>query len=240
LAIRFVCFDCMETIVQLEVPSFDVYADWIYGGGLAELGLWNGPEGFRAAWKRERELLNSLDGGHREGTILGRIEAILDRRIAETGLEWPPGKTAEEARRVHRSFWGTYRSMTFVLPEVAGCLDAIEARRVPMGIVSNFMVEGGIEDLLRLHDLARYFREVVVSCRVGWRKPSERIYRAAIEAARVAPEEILFVGDTPIADHDGPMAAGMRTVLYDRKGIFPDVEHRVGDLREVPGWIDRF
>ena len=123
MTIRFAFFDCMETIVQLEVPSFDLYADWCWEGGAGGLGLWPDLEGFRAEWKRSRDRLGSLDGGLREGTILGRIRDAI--ASAAAGRDWSPERVDGEARGVHESFWRTYRAETFVLPEAPAALDGM-------------------------------------------------------------------------------------------------------------------
>jgi putative hydrolase of the HAD superfamily len=223
----------METLIQIDLPSFDTYADFAWKGGADTLNLWENPDVFRSAWKHERERLNAIDSRFREGTIRGRIMDILSARITEVGATWHPEKIEEEATRIHDNFWSTYRSRTYVLPEVQECLDRITSRGIPMGVVSNFMVIGGIQELLSLHSLDCYFREVVVSCHVGWRKPSKRIYQTAIKAAGTAPGEILFIGDTPETDYDGPRAAGMEALLYDRKGDYPAFSERITCLLEI-------
>jgi putative hydrolase of the HAD superfamily len=233
LAIRFVYFDCMETLIQIDLPSVDAHADFAWKGGADVLDIWDGPEAFHSAWKRERDRLNAVNNRFREGTIHGRIRNILAAQIIKRGLAWDIERLEDELQRIHDTFWKTYRSCTYVLPEVQGCLDALALRRIPMGIVSNFMVPGGIQDLLALHHLDSYFREVVVSCHVGWRKPSELIYRAAIEAAGTPPGEILFIGDSPETDYKGPQAAGMEAILYDRKGDYPGIDGRITNLLEL-------
>jgi putative hydrolase of the HAD superfamily len=236
VAIRFVYFDCMETLVQIEIPSIEIYPEWAYGHA-AKLGLWEGLEAFRSDWTVHREQFLSWGGGLKEGTILGRIRDILAERAERAGNGWTPARVDQEARRIHEGYWGTYRSATHVLPEVPETLEDLRARRIPLGVVSNFMVPGGIPDLLGHHGLARFFGPVVVSCDLGWRKPSEKIFQAAIDAAGVEPGEILFIGDTLAADYIGPMAMGMRPLLYDPKGAHPEIRERIGSFREIGAWL---
>ncbi|WP_445400847.1 HAD family hydrolase [Streptomyces sp. LE64] len=81
----------------------------------------------------------------------------------------------------------------------------------------------------------------VTSARVGVRKPHPRIYRAALDACRVAPERALFVGDMWEADVEGPLAQGIRAVHLRRPdrvvdGIappLPDRAHRIASLDEL-------
>ena len=50
---------------------------------------------------------------------------------------------------------------------------------------------------------------------VGVAKPDPRIFAIALERLGVAPEHAIHVGDTPAADVDGAIAAGVTPVLVD-------------------------
>jgi putative hydrolase of the HAD superfamily len=234
--IRFIYFDCMDTLIQLNIPSVEVYSRWAYQAA-CDLGLWDEASSFQNDWTLHRERLTA-DGSLREGTILGRIRDLLRERLERTGRSWPPQKVEKEALRIHEGFWTSYRSAAFVLPEVHPILERIQRERMlPLGVVSNFMVEGGIPSLLSEHALDRFFQVVLVSCEEGYRKPSEVIYRSAIRAAGVAPQEILFIGDNLLSDYQGPRALGMISLLYDRLRLHPEVEHRIESFSEIEGWL---
>jgi putative hydrolase of the HAD superfamily len=71
----------------------------------------------------------------------------------------------------------------------------------------------------------------VFSSEVGRRKPDESIFRAALEALDVPPEEAVFVGDRRYEDVRGAKELGMTTVLAlwfraddDERGVDPDYE----------------
>ena len=55
----------------------------------------------------------------------------------------------------------------------------------------------------------------VLSCKVGAVKPEPKIYAAVLDGLQVAPDKVLFVGDTPRADIEGPRAAGMKAIHVD-------------------------
>lgn len=63
----------------------------------------------------------------------------------------------------------------------------------------------------------------VLSYEVGAVKPDPAIYAAAISHAACSPVEVLFVGDTPLADVEGPTASGMQAKLIDRRGRHPRI-----------------
>lgn len=54
---------------------------------------------------------------------------------------------------------------------------------------------------------------LVLSYEVGLAKPDPAIFHLVCEKLGLPPEEILFVGDTPSADIEGPRAVGMPAML---------------------------
>jgi HAD superfamily hydrolase (TIGR01549 family) len=74
---------------------------------------------------------------------------------------------------------------------------------------------------IRRLGLYSYMDAVVLDRDVGWRKPSERIFKSALKTLRASPAECLFVGDEPKWDLEGPRAIGIDAVLIDRKGVMP-------------------
>lgn len=85
---------------------------------------------------------------------------------------------------------------------------------------------------------------VVSSAWVGARKPHPRIYAHTLDLVGVAPDDVLFVGDTWACDVEGPRAAGLRTMYLrrphfgvdhtapDDPGAHTDV-HQAGDLTRL-------
>jgi HAD superfamily hydrolase (TIGR01549 family) len=68
----------------------------------------------------------------------------------------------------------------------------------------------------------------------GKTKPHPAIFHAALERLEVEPADAVMVGDSPDDDVAGAEAVGMTGILLDREGRYPDVEGRLGDLRELP------
>src|ERR1041385_3915735 len=99
MPIRFVYFDCMETLIQLELDGLDTYSCWAWRGAEG-LGLWDGLDGFRAEWNRHRER-SAAANGHREGTVLGRIRDLLAARSAAAGGALSPEEIEARAGSIH-------------------------------------------------------------------------------------------------------------------------------------------
>ena len=55
----------------------------------------------------------------------------------------------------------------------------------------------------------------VLSCKDGAIKPELEIYAAVLDGLQLDPGKVLFVGDTPRADIEGPRAAGMKAMHVD-------------------------
>ena len=68
---------------------------------------------------------------------------------------------------------------------------------------------------------------------VGVAKPDPRIFAIALERLGVAAEHTIHVGDTPAADVDGAIAAGVTPVLVD-----PYDDHRELDVVKVRSLAD--
>lgn len=90
------------------------------------------------------------------------------------------------------------------------------ASRYRLAVVSNFY--GNLRRVLADVKLLGFFAVTVDSVDVGCGKPDPRIFRAALEPLRVAPEQALFVGDSQLRDMVGAKAVGMRHVWLHPEG----------------------
>jgi HAD superfamily hydrolase (TIGR01509 family) len=72
-------------------------------------------------------------------------------------------------------------------------------------------------------------------------KPDARFFELCLEKAKVAPREVLFVGDSPLHDVAGASALGMRTALIVEEGVpppgpggdAPAADYEIRALREL-------
>jgi putative hydrolase of the HAD superfamily len=68
-------------------------------------------------------------------------------------------------------------------------------------------------------------------------KPSPLIFGAALELVGCEPGAALMVGDSPRDDIGGARAVGMRALLLDRAGRFPEEPERIESLAELPAML---
>jgi putative hydrolase of the HAD superfamily len=201
-----------------------------------------------------------VSGGHRAGLeAIGRDGLpevdILDAHFREyyEPLFWVPG-TIEEVeypglvRRLLADFdvdvtedelnrfleaehaaWDPARQLG---AHTHALLDSLHDRGLKTGLVSNAFDPGWLlhRDLEQM-GLGERLDVAVFSSEVGRRKPDESIFRAALGALEVQPEEALFVGDRRYEDVRGARELGMTTVLAlwfradeDERGVDPDYE----------------
>jgi HAD superfamily hydrolase (TIGR01549 family) len=127
-----------------------------------------------------------------------------------------------------------------IFPEVHEVLRDLRAAGYRLAICSNWSWH--LDTLSERLDLAHYFEQVVISARVGYSKPHPGIFQRLLELLDAAPEEVVHVGDNPIADVGGALGLGIRPVLLDRTGRDADVDvpHRIADLRELPALLASF
>ncbi len=109
-------------------------------------------------------------------------------------------------------------------------LDLLRGRGVRLGLLSN--TSRDLDAFVAHHRIA--VDAVLTSHVHGKTKPHETIFRAMLDKLTVSPEEAVMVGDQLEDDVAGARAIGMRGILVDREGLYPDVEERLDDLRALP------
>jgi REG-2-like HAD superfamily hydrolase len=116
--------------------------------------------------------------------------------------------------------------------DVLPALDALAARRIPMGILSNFSVN--LENVLRQVGVHHYFSFFVVSAAVGIEKPDPKIFELAAQATHKPHAELVYIGDSIFHDIQGARNVGMDAILIDRKNQHPDFSGtRLSSLTEL-------
>jgi putative hydrolase of the HAD superfamily len=122
-------------------------------------------------------------------------------------------------------------------PAAAPLLRALRARGTRILVVSNF--DARVREVLRGLDLLALIDQVTLSSEAGAAKPDPAIFAHALAAARLAPREVLHVGDTVREDLAAARAAGLPVLLVGGDELAaeaPDAP-RVPRLGDVGGWL---
>lgn len=185
---------------------------------------------------------------HRAGeTIWGRSRdhqqsATVADLFTEAGLEHDP--------ELLTAYWEFWEPHTATDPEVRPTWEALRADGIKVGVLSNtiwprawherIFERDGVLDLL---DGAVYTSEI------PWTKPSEKAFRAALDAVGATdPTRCVYVGDRLFDDIWGAHNAGLRAVHLPHSTIPPEqVGHTEGEpdavvqsLAELPEIVRRW
>jgi HAD superfamily hydrolase (TIGR01549 family) len=153
---------------------------------------------------------------------------ILFTEQIMVGMGGEPGRCRDCAVEMVRR-WEAHHNFSLyddALPVLA------EMRRhgLRIGLISNGQRD--LEEFAQHHGL-----DVDVACGSlahGWIKPHPSIFEAALAALGVAVVEAVMVGDSYRDDIEGARALGMRAILVDRDGLYPDEADRVETLQALP------
>lgn len=114
-------------------------------------------------------------------------------------------------------------------------LDRLRQEGVRMAVVSNW--DYSLHRVMGMFGLENYFDLVLASLEEGVEKPDPRLFHICLERLGVAPEDVVHVGDNPVDDGEGAVAAGIRPVIVARdRSPLPGEIGRLTQLPEVLGW----
>jgi HAD superfamily hydrolase (TIGR01509 family) len=108
-------------------------------------------------------------------------------------------------------------------PDALPVLTELRARGVPVAVVSN--VGFDLRAVFAGHGLVELVTAFVLSCEIGVMKPDWEIYRTALAALDLEPQQALMVGDDPRSD-GAAVTFGIRTLLLPYSAA--PVEHGLG------------
>jgi HAD superfamily hydrolase (TIGR01509 family) len=112
-------------------------------------------------------------------------------------------------------------------PQAKEVLRALKNQGLKLAVVSNW--DWTLPGVLGATGLDFYFDYVAVSALEGHAKPSPKLFEIALNQLKLAPEQVLHIGDSP-DDIEGAKAAGIQPILFDAYGKNPGALHNLGQL----------
>lgn len=222
-------FDCMETLIDMyELPGEREYALWAFEGSGVE-GYWKEFSEFLQDFLAVRRMLKEGFPQHKEYDIEYRFRLVVEKKTGK-------GNEKEIRAIVDRlvsNYWYKYKKLCYVSKEVTDTIIFLHNKGYKMGVVSNFLIKGGVQEILSLHGLDKYLHFVVTSVDEGWRKPHPNIYERALIKAGVAAKESIFIGDDYLNDYVAPKKLGFASLLFDKDGSYPQVDNRIQSFKEL-------
>jgi HAD superfamily hydrolase (TIGR01549 family) len=121
----------------------------------------------------------------------------------------------DDLQEIIQLHWRPYVQDARVRKDALELLKYLKARRFKLGIVANIW-SGGMDPALEKLGLKEFFETTVASIDVGFEKPSPEIFQIALKSLGLVAEEVMMVGDNPVADIQGAHDIGMCTVRLMR------------------------
>ena len=206
-----------------------------------------------------RYFAHDLDG-HYDRYVTGELDFLGQRLARVRGALQVLGLTAEPDEQL----WGeTYernvRARWTLFDDVSPTLNWLDEHGVPYGAVSN-----NVEHYQRgkLAEVGLSWHIVVGTDTAGAPKPDPAPFLEGCRQLNCAPEDVMMVGDNPIADGQGALEAGLTSVLVERpqpeslraaasvsavsataagdrpdRATAPSGVHRITDLREIRRFV---
>ncbi|HDR73648.1 MAG TPA: HAD family hydrolase [Methanoculleus sp.] len=224
--IEAVFFDCYNTLIDIRTDERSIETYRMVSAWLAYHGVSIDPVTLKYEYRRVCR--DHFEGaGERFAEI--RIEEVFSD-ICSRHRIWRIDETTL-GRGAARTFRAASIRRKQAFPESLRLLEHL--RGMPMGIVSNGQRVFS-EQELRYLGLYDYFDTVVFSSDHGYQKPDPRLFAHALDAMRVAPEAVLFVGDSFENDILAPRTLGMRSMFIHDAWTIPDEGCR--EPSRPPAW----
>ncbi len=142
------------------------------------------------------------------------------RRLRALGVS---KKISDELAPKVSAYMGEYYTPKSIVPEDAQrVLPQLKQQGYILAVISNR--DKPFQEELDSHGLTEFFHFSLAGGEVDSYKPEPEIFHHALKRADVRAEETLYVGDNYYADVVGSRRAGLRPVLYDPGGLFPDAD----------------
>lgn len=230
--IRYIFFDCMETLIDLtQLPEKKDYALWGFEGSGTE-HYWKDFDEFYRQYLTGAQILAGKLPQFKEYDIMLRYRYAIEMKLGNECTS----QVDHVLDLMKKTYWNSYKSRCYVMSDVFETISYL-CDRYPLGVVSNFMVPGGIEELLKENDIYHFFQFVITSINEGWKKPHKDIFRSALKAGGMSPKNVLFIGDDYVNDYIGSQEMGMNCLLLDRYDRHPEIKNRVKDFASLKEFL---
>lgn len=121
--------------------------------------------------------------------------------------DYPTERIAPISGRLTR-LWRNKDGRRVARDDVKDVVIELDRRGYTLGIIANTITETEIPDWIEADGLTPYFKAVVLSSKVGFRKPGPEIYWEAAKRIGAEPKQCAYVGDNMVRDVEGTQKAG--------------------------------
>jgi len=152
----------------------------------------------------------------------------------------------QEETEVKDAEWNTLRAE--LVDGMGDALRAFKSRGYRLGLVADTRAKTAW-NVLHQHGLYDLFDALAISEQVGAEKPDARIFRTALDALGIAPQDysrVVMVGNNPVRDLRGANRLGLVSIWFHwNERYLPDPDffdrpaYEVRSARELLAVIDR-
>lgn len=169
-------------------------------------------------WANSTDLLEDLKtyDGENERFWIG----YTHRRLLALGI--PHDQADSLAPTVSAHMGEAYKPESIVPGDARKILPELKDAGYLLAVISNRSMP--FHETLESHGIREFFQFSLAGGEVNAFKPEPEIFLHALKRADVTAQETVYVGDNYYADVIGSRRAGLRPVLYDPNGLFPDAD----------------
>ncbi|MBN9461977.1 MAG: HAD family hydrolase [Burkholderiales bacterium] len=209
MSIKGIIFDLYGTLIDIET---DESMDEIYRA-IAHYLTYHGVNLHRwGVRERYQQIMTQQKEARGEDYPEIDVEAIWNTLLWQEGIERAPTRR-RLARVLAQLYRGISRKRLQLYPEVRRTLDALRPA-YRLAVVSDAQPCFAVPEM-RAMGLAGYFQPIVISARYGYRKPDRRLFEKALAMMRLAPHEVLHVGNDMFRDIHGAQGLGIRSIFVE-------------------------
>jgi HAD superfamily hydrolase (TIGR01549 family) len=245
MMIKGVIFDFGFTLFYFDNPSVEKYYESFKKGLiksieiLKEKQVWNKTltnESFMKMFSKKREhfFRKSIKTKMEFPTSLifqNVLESLKDEEIIDNVDNLTEAVYKELAELYHsceEDEWEPFEKTKETLEELF-------IKNLKIALISNHPNHTTIKNMLKKHDLLKFFNVVVTSAKYGKRKPDPNIFYYTLKKMGLEkhPNSVIMCGDE-YADIIGAQRANLQSILFERKYKFPfEKEINVPNLRKI-------
>jgi len=233
--IKAVFFDLFHTLIHFHPPREEVLAMSLSRRGInAETGKLK-----RAVVAGDeyyyRENARKDSGKHTKADAGASWHEWQSIVLREAGIEPRSELVTDLLADIQRT---SYEHVLYndVLPTLA----SLSNRGLKLGLISN--VNQNIGPLVDQLGLSPYLEVVLTSRDLGVTKPEPRIFQEAVRMVGVMATNVIYVGDQYKIDVLGARGAGLKGLLLDREGNYPEIAgtEKIFSLDELENRIQQY
>jgi len=150
------------------------------------------------------------------------------------------------ATEIVRVYFESALPLIHPFPGLFKTLDYLKEEEYTLVLTSNHSWAPNGWDVIRKYELSNYFDQIIFSGDLGWRKPSPKIFTAAISGLYYrSKKHVIHVGDEIIADVKGALAFGIKALWVcstqeeSKIGKIKeyDVHNTISNITELPQYL---